>query len=354
MKTILFFILFSVIEYILLYLITNWICIVNYEYASLKYTAFRFSTTKDSPTGLNMLLKVFFPPSYIVVLSGILYELEYEGFVNNIFIVTVIYYLIKWLICIFVLNRRQLINWGNEFLCFGLSLGLSFGVYKYFISKTENIFISFEQLRDGIWMAIISFFFGIFITFIYNQAKLNLSRQRYNVKKYINKQYKKLSDRFSDLIETDNVQLKNLTYSIMIYENYNRPKIIRFFEYIKFYITGFASLGVMQVSTEKYINDEESVERGYAIIKEEYELLLDTRIDEFIQNQQQKEVEDNLDKNNESNEEKTEDVDTDSVVDEIIIDSLEEDDIRRVISIYNKGEKYIEEVMFIYCLLQKK
>ena len=104
MKEFLFLFLFSIIEYILTNVITNCINIINYEYATLKYTSFSFSTSKDSPTGLNLIIKIFWPPIYIVILSGILYNLGCNDLVKKIYLVTMIYYAIKWLVCIIILE----------------------------------------------------------------------------------------------------------------------------------------------------------------------------------------------------------------------------------------------------------
>ena len=46
----------------------------------------------------------------------------------------------------------------------------------------------------------------------------------------------------------------------MIYEDFNRPKIVRYFEIIHFYITKKAhTLGIMQVRTNKMIDDQTSI-----------------------------------------------------------------------------------------------
>ncbi len=46
----------------------------------------------------------------------------------------------------------------------------------------------------------------------------------------------------------------------MIYEDFNRPRVVRWIEYIRFWITKKPhSLGIMQVQTNKYINDETSI-----------------------------------------------------------------------------------------------
>lgn len=73
MDRFLFFCIFAIIEYFFTSFFINCINIVNYDYISVNYTSFRFSISKDSPTGLNIIIKIFSPAIYIVILSGILY-----------------------------------------------------------------------------------------------------------------------------------------------------------------------------------------------------------------------------------------------------------------------------------------
>ena len=43
-------------------------------------------------------------------------------------------------------------------------------------------------------------------------------------------------------------------------QDFNRPRVVRWIEYIRFWITKKPhSLGIMQVQTNKYINDETSI-----------------------------------------------------------------------------------------------
>lgn len=309
MKNYMFLFLFSTMEYILTLLIIKSINIINYDYVTLKYSSFRFSAAKDSPTGLNMIIKIFLPPIYIVILSGILYNLGYNNLVKNIYLVQVIYYIIKWIVCIVILNRKILINWKNEFFSFVTSFLLSYLIYYSFIVKTTQIFISVEELRDGIWIGIITFFFSIIIKIIYNQTKLNLEKQKEKNRAYIRKSYNKFKKQYGHIIKTRDKALRNLTYSIMIYENYNRPAVVRIFEYAKFLITGYATLGVMQVWTWTFITNEESVIKGYKIIKDAYKLHEKLQL---------------------------------------------EDKLQKIIFLYNKDNKYVEEVMYIYCVLEEQ
>lgn len=302
-------ILFAIFEYFITTIITNSINIINYEYISLKYTSFKFSISNNSPTGLNTLIKIFLPAIYITILSGILYNLNFNKYVNNIFLVTMFYYLIKWLIMIIVLNRTALINWKNEFIYFLLSFSLSWVIYKIFISKTTEIFIPIDEIRTAIWVGIITFILGTLIKTIYENSYLNIINEKYRIKKYIIKKYHKFNSKYGSIIKTKNKEIKTLTYAIMIYENYNRPIVIRFFEYVKLFLKGNASLGIMQVSSKKFITNKESIELGYNIIKENYESTKKRNIEERL---------------------------------------------KKVIFMYNRSDNYVEEVLEIYHVLKKE
>lgn len=308
MQKILCITIFSILEYILITLVTNCINVINYEYATLKYTNFSFSTSKDSPIGLNIIIKIFFPCIYIIILSGILYNLGYNALVKDIYIVTIIYYIIKWFICLIILKRGLLINWKVEIICFILASLLSIFIYSIFITKTTQIFISIEELRDGIWVGIITFFSSVVLKVIYNYSKQNSKMQQKKIKNYITKSYQKLNIKYGHIIKTKSKTLKNLTYAIMIYENYNRPPVVRVLEYMKFFIIGNATLGIMQVSTSNFITNEESVIKGYKMIQDMYKKFNKQKIEERL---------------------------------------------KKVMFMYNKSNKYVEEVMYIYCILDE-
>ncbi len=71
---------------------------------------------------------------------------------------------------------------------------------------------------------------------------------------------------------TGNDILEAITYSIVIYEDFNRPKVIRGIENIsQFFSKKPHTLGVMQVRTDRVITDYESVKMGTEKIMTAYE-----------------------------------------------------------------------------------
>lgn len=69
----------------------------------------------------------------------------------------------------------------------------------------------------------------------------------------------------------------------MINENFNRPKIARWIEYICFWITKKShTLGIMQVTSSKWINDEQSISLATNKIISDCECI----IQEYAKNEQ--------------------------------------------------------------------
>ncbi|RYD96128.1 MAG: hypothetical protein EOP54_14485 [Sphingobacteriales bacterium] len=97
-------------------------------------------------------------------------------------------------------------------------------------------------------------------------------KSRYN---YYNKLYGKLITNI-----TKNEILEAITFAIIIYEDFNRPKLARIIENIKFRLTNRPhTLGVMQVTTSKLLTDLESVSLGTTKIVDAYKMYLQKPIE---------------------------------------------------------------------------
>jgi len=301
------FIGLALIEQVLMMIITKEIIHLQYEYISIKYATFKFADKQEKFCGLNILIKICFPIIYIILLSGIFYNFNNKELVENIYVITLFYYIIRWFNIIFILNRRKLHDWKSEFIIFAIEIVLNIFLYYNFIIKTTQIFISFEQLKDGIWIGIITFFFIIIRDYIYNHAHTNAIELEKRKEEYILSKYEHYKNKYGDIIDDNNQEIEAITYAIMIYENYNRPAFYRIFEYIKCIIKGRATLGVMQVESRVLISNRKSVEKGYQIIREAYEKNIN-----------------------------------------------EKEYMKKIISTYNLGGSYSEEVLYIIEVIQNE
>ena len=69
--------------------------VFNYEYLHLKYSTFEFSN-ENSENGLNILIKMFFPTIYLILVSGFLYNLNLIELNSNIYLITIFYYFLAY------------------------------------------------------------------------------------------------------------------------------------------------------------------------------------------------------------------------------------------------------------------
>lgn len=266
------YILLALLEYFLLFLITSIINVFNYEYLHLKYSTFEFSN-ENSENGLNILIKMFFPTIYLILVSGFLYNLNLIELNSNIYLINIFYYFINYVTLIVFLGRVELIDKKSEIKTSIFSIALSIFMYYIFINKTTNIFIDIDELKNGVWLAIITFFYSIFTKKIYYNSTIDSCSHNKNTIKYIDKKYQKFVQKYDNFINCHDTCIKNIIYSIMIFENYNRPWIIRKMEYIKLLLFKSSTLGIMQVYSTKIISDEESVIIAVNIIENYYNSL---------------------------------------------------------------------------------
>ena len=194
MRYIIFAIL-AFVEFVFMTMLTKELDHIK-EYISIQYSSFEFSSREDKPTGLNTLIKVLVPVIYIIIIAGILYEVNLEWLISDIYLVTIIYYFIKWLNILFLLKRKDLHDWKTDVILAVISTILSVTIYYTFIIKTKQIFASVEEIRDGVWVSIIIFIFVVIRDNIYNNVKTKHIEEEKRKYKYIRKKYLYFKDKY--------------------------------------------------------------------------------------------------------------------------------------------------------------
>ena len=73
-------------------------------------------------------------------------------------------------------------------------------------------------------------------------------------------QYAKFKNKYYKDIKTTSKELLSLIYSIMIYENYQKPSVIRFLDkYKSKFKQKESKYGIMQIQSKEYIDDITSI-----------------------------------------------------------------------------------------------
>ncbi len=269
MKYLIFFVL-SVLGYVVTILMCSKIATLRRDCVEIKYSSMEFSDMEKRPLGLNILIRVLFPVIYVTILSGIFYECNLNQFVEDVYLISVFYYIVRIVYLTIILGRGELQDWRAEIIVAGIGILLTWSLYEVFLTKTEDIFISMESLRDGIWTAFIIFIFVVIREYIYNYTYIDMEKEKIIKEKYIAKKYEKFRNKYGEIINEKDEEISNLVYAIMINEDFNRPSIIRMLENIKVLLGKEATLGIMQVKSKVIINNKTSVKNGYKLIKKYY------------------------------------------------------------------------------------
>ncbi len=250
---------------IILFFIMNWIGVKSY---SVGYMPISIHVKEESAPFFNFLLIILGPLIYIIIISTLLYSIKLDRYVDKIYLVCIYYVFFRLLFNIILLNRMLLLNWFRQILYVALvSLG-SFFLYEKIIKIKQNILPDSTTLINEIWIIIL-----VYLYYILNTIKFSTKGEEKRKDKYISNRYINFKNKFGEKIkeELKNKKIEPLLYAIMIYEDFNRPRGIRFFENISFYLTRKKhTLGLMQIATQKYIDDIESLRLAIIKIEQSY------------------------------------------------------------------------------------
>ena len=234
---------------------------------SLKYyTLTPFLEAEESPA-FNYLIRVITPIIYLLIISAIFYYVKWDFLVERIYLVSIYYVLFRALLNISI-NRFPLINW-KKFLFYSLSIVIiSFWTYKNIIEPKNNLLPDFSAMSNEIWLIVLIFMYTLLNSISFSKATSKKRKEN-----YIDSRFKYFRKKYDIEITSffKRRRLVQLVYAILIFEDFNRPKLFRIIENINFAITKKPhTLGVMQFMSKQYINDDESLKLGLKKILVDY------------------------------------------------------------------------------------
>lgn len=230
------------------------------------YQLTTFLETEEAPA-FNFVIRVLTPTVFIILVSASLYSFKLDRFTKNIYLVCVYYVSFRTIFNV-AINRSRLINWTKFILYSFAIVALSYFTYKKFIITKSNILPDFNNMANELWIIIIIFLYN-FINNISPSDKYAQKRKD----RYVDIQFGTINRKYSPIIikQTDNLRLRQIALAIIIYESFNRPKLFRLVEYLNHFINRKPhTLGIMQVTTTKFIGDKESVRLGTIKLIEDF------------------------------------------------------------------------------------
>jgi hypothetical protein len=254
----LYILFFHIALALLLFFLVNWIgkYAIDFGYSSTTL----FEEPNESIV-LNFFLRAFSPAVYLVALSAVAVALGFPSLRLEIYWVAIYYYIIRAIV-IFVLNRQMLVSWPRYLLHALVGITLAIVAYFYLILPNLSLLPQLEQAGNELWLAIFAFLYAV-ANKIYLPEGPGAKRRNAFIRQHYENALQNFGDQIDKKIKDD--LLKLITYSILVYEDYARPKTFRFLERLVFWKEK-RTTGIMQVTSRSALSDEQSVEEGTDVL----------------------------------------------------------------------------------------
>lgn len=240
------------------------------------YQITSFLETDEAPA-FNFSFRILTPVVFIILISTLLYHFKLGNYVKDIYLISIYYVIFRALFNV-VTDRTYLINWKKQVIYAVCTVLATYVIYEKLIIKKENLLPNFSDISNELWIIILIFLYNLV-----NNIQISDNGAERRKLRYIKYTFSNLKERYSNIIDskTDNNRLKQIIYAIMLHENFNRPKAFRLLEYIKSIFSKHpVSLGIMQVKSDAFITDSQSVEKGIEILRVEVQALLPKFLEE--------------------------------------------------------------------------
>lgn len=234
--------------------------------------------------------QLIIPSIYIIIISALVPSIK-----ENVFLIVIFEIFIRNFYITNVISRSNESSAMSFIIENLISIGLSLFVYNYFISNVETVIPNPEDIKGFIWFLII-----LYTIYLYNLTtkdkkiveKANTAKIR--TEKTI-MQYAKFKNKYSNIIKTKNTLINNLTYAIMIFEDYKTPKLYRNINaYIGAVTKKETKYGIMQIPAYERLTDETSIEMTITSFEKALKnskLKENEKIDKLLTNYKQEEKE---------------------------------------------------------------
>jgi hypothetical protein len=223
----------------------------------------------DEAPAFNFVVRVLTPIVYLLLTASILYAFNLDRFTHKFYVVSFYYIMIRLIINLLT-DTRLLLNWYRQFLYWFVIMVLSYYAYEKIIITKKNLVPDFTTIANELWIIVL-----IFLYHISNNIELSSKNTFKRKKNYLKSKYFTFEKKYGYVITTlESKKLMALAYSILIYENFNRPYVIRLLENTLLMLTNKPrTLGIMQVRSSQLIDDYESVTLGVEKLRKDYQNL---------------------------------------------------------------------------------
>lgn len=227
---------------------------------------------EDAPL-FNVVFRVLAPTVFLVLTATFFYANGFEESLQTFWLVTVYYFLLRWAYNL-LMERNALLNWPKQIVTATLGISLSYFATRHILTDREVLLPSGRGLSDQLWIVIIGF---IYFTATRITWPLIGSSAQERKAEYLRHQFDLAQKRFARVIvsSASSRAAEALSYSVLLYESFNRPRLYQAVEKSVLFPIGIAnSLGPMQVPTPVRLDDRDLVRLGVEKLNAAFESAL--------------------------------------------------------------------------------
>lgn len=256
-----------------LFLTTNWL---GKHSSAFGYLSLSMFARADEAPAFNFLFRVLTPVVFMTVAAATLYLLNIDWAAKNIYLIVPYSFVIRATFNV-ATSRARLVNWPAQATHLFVSTAIAWFAYDRLVSNREYLLPDADSLGNELWLGI-----AVFVYAVINKIQLASDATARRKQRYLEHRLDLYQMRYGDIVDrlVRNEKLKALTYAVMIYEAFNRPKFYRVLEIPLFFLGYAKTLGIMQVTTSKLITERESVELGTAALVDAQQASVESPEDE--------------------------------------------------------------------------
>ena len=195
-----------------------------------------------------------FPNIYIILVASIFTSLK------NYTLIILILYLLLDIINTYVLSQKEsLIEDSIYFKNILITFIIGLIIYNFYLLPVDNAFFNINEFKNFIWVLVILYLYQLFKNSNMKDKKIIKNNYDKHFKEYVILNYAKFKNRYSYLIKVKNKDIENVLYSMLIYESLVNSGLNKYLKRIRNRINQVNIYGIMNVNSNHFITDEESI-----------------------------------------------------------------------------------------------
>lgn len=195
-----------------------------------------------------------FPNIYLILVASVFTSLK------NYTLIILILYLLFDIINTYVLSQKEsLIEDSIYFKNILITFIIGLIIYNFYLLPVDNAFFNINEFKNFIWVLVILYLYQLFKNSNIKDKKIIKNNYDKHFKEYVILNYAKFKNKYSYLIKIKNKDIENVLYSMLIYESLVNSGLNKYLKRIRNRINQVNIYGIMNVNSNHFITDEESI-----------------------------------------------------------------------------------------------